>query len=509
MRLEEFGKAEMAFARGRPVLERYLPPVALEAVANELEQRRGSASPEVMVYGVYNAGKSTLINALFGREEAKIGDVPTTDKVDVYQWQGFRLHDTPGIDAPIEHEEVTQEKLDRADVVIFVISTDGVAAEGKTYQVAAKLLHSRRQVMLVLNNKSALEPDSVELIAIRDQMRKSLQQAADDLGLGSVEQVPIFVVNALSGLRAKLEDKASLLQHSGLPLLEQRLGEFLAQTDEADVARSLRRQVRALVEEGLQVAEERTARYGLKEHEEFRSFLAKERARIHTELTSTIDDAERALRSRARELLEVSAGSGSLRSEVEALSAHYSGQLEDELKAGLEQFRQHVDEFAAKLRPEEVHIKVDANLEAVAEDAVTDAERSGADLDLGPLFDLARGIKIPKLPKSLPIVEIVISVVQLLWGYYKEKQQLEAQERQARRRAQAIEDSAREFAAGWAAGARNAARKALEQSFGPIDAELAKRHRQLQGELREIADDCEVLRSLKHSLDESVEAAAA
>lgn len=63
--------------------------------------------PEIMVYGIYNAGKSSIINELIQSDRAAVSDRPMTDKVDYYEWNGYRLADTPGVGAPIEHENVT------------------------------------------------------------------------------------------------------------------------------------------------------------------------------------------------------------------------------------------------------------------------------------------------------------------------------------------------------------------------------------------------------------------
>ena len=48
-----------------------------------------------MLFGAYNAGKSTLINALLGEERAVVGDIPTTDAVHRYDWDGHIMLDTP------------------------------------------------------------------------------------------------------------------------------------------------------------------------------------------------------------------------------------------------------------------------------------------------------------------------------------------------------------------------------------------------------------------------------
>ena len=63
--------------------------------------------PKVMVYGIYNSGKSTLINALCKEEVAEMADRPMTDQITEYDKGDYYLVDSPGVDAPIQHEIVT------------------------------------------------------------------------------------------------------------------------------------------------------------------------------------------------------------------------------------------------------------------------------------------------------------------------------------------------------------------------------------------------------------------
>ena len=65
----------------------YHPNNQIERVYAELKEKLDDNTLQVMLYGAYNAGKSTLINALIGQEKATVNDIPTTDTVDYYDWQ--------------------------------------------------------------------------------------------------------------------------------------------------------------------------------------------------------------------------------------------------------------------------------------------------------------------------------------------------------------------------------------------------------------------------------------
>ena len=94
---------------------------SVSTLHTELNKTVENKTLQVMLYGAYNAGKSTLVNTLLGKYKAKENGIPTTDSVDIYNWNGFNLLDTPGINAPIEHEDITQEQVKRSGAMLFVI----------------------------------------------------------------------------------------------------------------------------------------------------------------------------------------------------------------------------------------------------------------------------------------------------------------------------------------------------------------------------------------------------
>lgn len=199
---------------------------AFQAVQTMFEDKRQKADAHIMVYGVYNAGKSTLINALLGQEVAEIDDVPKTDSVSAYRWKQYDILDTPGVDAPIEHQRVTDEEMLKADAVIFVVNPIGAAEELSTLSKLLELVQARKQVFLVFNEKQPLEIEDFQ--KLKDQTQARLQDLAVKAGLSDVlKDIPIMRVNAKSALKAKAENKLALLEKSGFPEFEKRLVEFL------------------------------------------------------------------------------------------------------------------------------------------------------------------------------------------------------------------------------------------------------------------------------------------
>ncbi len=129
-----------------------------------------------MVYGTYNAGKSTLLNALFGQDEmAKTGDAPETFKVTEYKYNGYTLYDTPGINAPIEHELITEEHLKKSELILFVLSNDGSFEERFVYEKIANVVKMGKPILIVVNNKKGTKKNSKEELEELKKINENLR----------------------------------------------------------------------------------------------------------------------------------------------------------------------------------------------------------------------------------------------------------------------------------------------------------------------------------------------
>lgn len=218
------------------IAEHFLP------IEQAFEDKKTNPDASIMIYGVYNAGKSTLINVLLGREEAAVEDIPTTDQVTAYQWGLYSILDTPGVDAPIEHEKVTNEQMLKADAVIFVVNPVGTAEEVKTLSVLMDLLKANKKVFLVFNEKTPISEK--DFIRLKNQTRERLQQMAKERGLDAVlADIPIIKINAKRALQGHLKEKPNFIELSGYPIFEKQLKEFLQSISPDDIYSRLKNQL--------------------------------------------------------------------------------------------------------------------------------------------------------------------------------------------------------------------------------------------------------------------------
>ncbi len=235
------------------------PALAAEfaPVQKQFEDKRNQPDASIMVYGVYNAGKSTLINALVGECVAATGDVPLTASVDSYCWNNSTILDTPGVDAPLDHEEVTREQMLKADAVIFVVNPSGAAEEEKTLKVLVEILQARKKLFLVLNDKDRMDVET--LTRLKNDIRIRLQSLAEAQGLQDVLQdIPILRVNAEMALQAKLNNVPGLLRASEFPIFEEALTTFIASIDSQHIYRRLGATLNGFLDKLLHTLEQQT-----------------------------------------------------------------------------------------------------------------------------------------------------------------------------------------------------------------------------------------------------------
>jgi small GTP-binding protein len=219
-----------------------------EAVKN-LEEMRAHLSDLflVVVVGEFNAGKSTVLNALFGEVVMEEGPVPTTAKITLLRYgdtpttrqqseylterrlsadllQHLTLVDTPGTNSIVqEHQRITEDFVPRSDLVLFVTSYDRPLTESERRFLSYIREDWGRRLVFVVNKADLAESDA------------DLQQVIDYVQTGCREELgfepDVFPVSARLAYRAKTsatDDADALWAKSRFAPLERFLTETLA-----------------------------------------------------------------------------------------------------------------------------------------------------------------------------------------------------------------------------------------------------------------------------------------
>ncbi len=158
----------------------------------------------IAIVGRPNVGKSSLLNALVGKDRAIVSEIPgtTRDPIDmnvVYDGRPITLIDTAGIrrrgrvDPGIEKYSVlrSMRSIDRCDVALLLID----AVEGVTAQdthVAGYVLEKSKGVVVLVNKWDSLEKDSYTMVSYTQKLREELK---------FMDYVPVLYISALTKQR--------------------------------------------------------------------------------------------------------------------------------------------------------------------------------------------------------------------------------------------------------------------------------------------------------------------
>lgn len=186
-----------------------------------------SDKPKIMVYGIYNAGKSTLINAMCGKQIAEVRDCPTTYKIDEFDAGNYVLVDSPGVDAPVEHEMVTNDYLSKCNVILYVISTRGGFESIKNYQNMYKLMQMDKPFIIVINDKEGAKNLNSDK-GIQDIKYKILENLRKVSGNSHIDSCfDIIPVNGKRGFDSCIKQQPKLYELSNISFLKDKINYFL------------------------------------------------------------------------------------------------------------------------------------------------------------------------------------------------------------------------------------------------------------------------------------------
>ncbi|MBN7575317.1 hypothetical protein C1H57_09045 [Clostridium sp. 2-1] len=241
----------------------------IEVFQIEVEKQLEKYNPSIMFYGVYNAGKSSIINALVGEEIAKVGDIPTTATIQSINWNGFTLVDTPGIVANDEHTEIAEQEIKRNDVILFVVDDIGTFENVAVSTAIVKIINTGKPIIVVVNQKEA----SIEGAYSNKISKKVIPKIIENIKKSAERQeyigdplkaenfCQIVSVNAFSAYTARTQygkesDEFKILMHSSeIECLVSIIQEQLAKSDGINILKPCISIIRNYIEQGIGILE--------------------------------------------------------------------------------------------------------------------------------------------------------------------------------------------------------------------------------------------------------------
>jgi uncharacterized coiled-coil protein SlyX len=191
-----------------------------------------------VVCGEVNAGKSSLINGLFGRELCKVNILPETDRVIWYRHgasardiattpsleerfrpieflRDFNLVDTPGTNSIVRgHQEITERFLPVADLILFVFPVTNPWGAATWNLISSLPPECHTRVAFIIQQADQREPEDIKIITAH----------MADLSMQRIGIVPkIFAVSGKMAFEAKRAGAFAERKYrdSGFPALEE------------------------------------------------------------------------------------------------------------------------------------------------------------------------------------------------------------------------------------------------------------------------------------------------
>lgn len=235
--------------RDRPeVVEAYRRYLSNRDKANQVEMR-------IATCGVYNAGKSSLLNVLVGRfaegEEAfETGAARTTSRVSQTQVGQLVYVDTPGIDGGERDDEAAWSGILTADVFLYAHRLVATEFEQREIEFLRKL---KKQVKGL---KSRLALVITQVDEVHDEMDAGVRLAAileAFVSAAGFKPQVIFQVSSRRFAKGVAQGKQALVARSGIAELQAWIGQLSGKEGQASWLRC--RQDRLDTERDLLVAQ--------------------------------------------------------------------------------------------------------------------------------------------------------------------------------------------------------------------------------------------------------------
>ena len=163
-----------------------------------LRDRQSAASDSYTIsfMGRTKAGKSTLHSVLLGGLNGDFigkGSERTTRYNYVYDFEGMRIIDTPGIGAPggKSDTEIASEVADESDLICYVVTSDSI--QETEFNFLKKLKDKNKPVLIMLNKKDNIKRSEKKLQKFLDNPLECFESDGEDSIQGHINRINTYV----------------------------------------------------------------------------------------------------------------------------------------------------------------------------------------------------------------------------------------------------------------------------------------------------------------------------
>lgn len=473
--------------------------IKADEILKNIEDKLSNFNPQIMLYGQFNSGKSTLLNALFGKELAKMADKPETAENKDYTYNNYTIWDTPGLDARSDHSSETSKHYKKCELIIFVLSGDGAVEAQSVYEKIEQVINDEKPIIIVLNNKSGYDLSSEEIDKQKNAILNNLTKIK--LSKEQIEKIPLIALNALSALKAKLENKSLLLEKSNILELESIIQEQMEKVGLPKVINVLNQNIREFIEESLKLLSSQISDEDVKKNEKLLDTLTLSKTNALSSLKSICEETKAKMEQRVRDIILTDEDLSN-----EELQKEIKAKVEEIIKESSAQIEAYFKELSKELEYDvQIFIKdsiSNANFEGAKfeegifskllenEDLKKILEKTLAPLLMGAITFLLT--KIPALAKFLPpIVSIPATIISTAFMFFTD-----SAEEKAKKRANAAKNKAHEIAFSvytnlWSQ-LENDTNKFFEELISEIEKHLTKLNAKDQ-DIKELKNELELL----------------
>ena len=200
-------------------------PMSKENIERLQYLKEEASDISIAVFGKYNHGKSTLLNALIGHDEFKTADKRETIENKEFKKDGVIWIDTPGLDADIKGEDDAKAREGAFKIADFLFLIHNVKA-GELDKYESELYQQLMRQDKNYSNKIFL------ILTQIDQLPKNELDRVKEKIYEQMPNLKIFPVSAIRHIRGKKENKEKFIELSGINELFILIGRLIHDVDD-------------------------------------------------------------------------------------------------------------------------------------------------------------------------------------------------------------------------------------------------------------------------------------